>query len=97
MLGVSAPLGNMSQQQLADAKAELDAAWAEAMERADAALERVEDARSSNSNEDKESYLRITEAALFAHNRWTNALLDAVEAMDRHYEETDLFPSAETD
>ncbi|MEO6216073.1 MAG: hypothetical protein ABIO86_08585 [Sphingomonas sp.] len=96
ILDFNGPIGEMSQQQLAEAKAELDAAWAEAIKRANAALEIVAAARMSTSNEDKASYLRMTEAALFAHNRWCDAAGTALEAMDRHFEETALFPSAET-
>jgi len=87
----------MSQQYLLQAKAELDAAWYEAIERADVALEKVVEARLSISGEAKAAYLRITEAALFSHGRWCSAAIAAVEAMDRYYEETALFPAPKAD
>jgi hypothetical protein len=83
----------MPQQCLLNAKAELDAAWVEAVSRSDAALVYVEEARASPSPSVKAEYLRITEAALFAHRRWCNAVTAAVAAMDEHFEETSLFPA----
>jgi len=76
------------------AKAEIDAAWDEAVTRAKAAVDNVEQAR-TGSHAAKAEHLRMTEAALFAHNRWCNAVQAAVRALDAYFDEASLFPVTE--